>query len=152
MSKETIQVVKVAPMRVASAWAFGPQPEAEAWQLLQAWAQPRGLLQPDARIFGFNNPNPAHGSPNYGYELWLAIDATVEPAPGDSIRVVDFAGGLYAVIEADVTGDFNVTIPAAWRTLDAQVAESAFHTGAHQWLEQHTADGTPFAFYYPIVE
>lgn len=151
MDNHTMVVIKLAPMRVASAWAFGPQPEEEAWQRLQAWAQTRGLLHEHAHIFGFNNPNPAPGSPNYGYEFWLEIDTATEPAPGEDIRIVDFAGGLYAVLEVDVTGDLNVTIPAAWRTLDSQVAESAYHAGAHQWLEQHTLAGQPYAFYFPIV-
>ena len=152
MSNTTMKIVKLAPLRVASAWAFGPQPEEQAWQILREWAEARGLLQEQARIFGFNNPNPAPGSPNYGYELWLEIDASVEPAADDNVRVVTFAGGLYAVIAIDVTGDFNVTIPAAWRELDRQVADSAYHAGAHQWLEQHTPAGLPFAFYFPIAE
>ena len=152
MSNNTMQVVKLTPMRVASAWAFGPQPEEQAWQILQEWAQARHLLHEDTRIFGFNNPNPAPGSPNYGYEYWLEVDAEVEPAAGDNVRIVHCAGGLYAVIEVDVAGDLNVTIPAAWQELDRQVAASAYHTGTHQWLEQHTPAGVPFAFYYPIVE
>ena len=151
MSKPEIKIVTLAPMRVASAWAFGPQPEGEAWALLQTWAQARGPLDATALIFGFNNPSPAPGSPNYGYEYWLAVEPGVEPAPDDAVRIVNFTGGLYAVIEADVTGDFNVTIPAAWRELDRQVAESAYHAGTHQWLEQHTPTGMPFAFYFPIV-
>ena len=152
MSKQSIQIVKLAPLRVASAWAFGPQPEPQAWQILEAWAQARHLLHEGAHIFGFNNPNPAPGSPNYGYEYWLEVEAEVEPAAGDNVRIVDFTGGLYAVLEVDVSGDLNVTIPAAWQELDRQVAESAYHAGTHQWLEQHTPAGLPFAFYYPIVE
>ena len=152
MSTQTMQIVKLPALRVASAWAFGPQPEPQAWQVLEEWAQKRGLLHEGARIFGFNNPNPAPGSPNYGYEFWLEIGADVTPGADDKVRVADFAGGLYAMIEVDVTGDLNVTIPAAWRTLDSQVAESAYHAGTHQWLEQHTPAGAPFAFYFPIVE
>ena len=152
MSTQTMQIVRLPALRVASAWAFGPQPEPQAWQVLEEWAQKRGLLREGARIFGFNNPNPAPGSPNYGYEYWLEVDAEVEPAAGDNVRIVHVAGGLYAVIEVDVTGDFNVTIPAAWQELDRQVAESAYHAGTHQWLEQHTPAGMPFAFYFPIVE
>ena len=151
MGNEQLRVIKLEPMRMASAWAFGPQPEPLAWQQLQAWAQARGIPLADGQIFGFNNPNPSPGSPNYGYEFWLAVGPTVEPAAGDDVRIVNFAGGLYAMIEVDVAGDLNESIPAAWRTLDAQVAASAYHTGAHQWLEQHTAEGMPYAFYYPIV-
>jgi hypothetical protein len=73
MNTQTMQIVKLEPLRVASAWAFGPQPEGAAWEILQTWAQARGLLHDGARIFGFNNPSPAPGSPNYGYEYWLEV-------------------------------------------------------------------------------
>ena len=152
MNTQTMQIVKLPPLRVASAWAFGPQPEGAAWEIMQTWAQARGLLHDGARVFGFNNPSPAPGSPNYGYEYWLEVGPEVEPAASDPVRIVHCAGGLYAVLEADVTGDFNETIPAAWRELDRLVAESAYHAGTHQWLEQHTPAGLPFAFYFPIVE
>lgn len=150
MTTETVQIVTLEPMRVASAWAFGPNPEEMAWQKLAAWAEPHGLLSAGHRIFGFNNPNPSAGSPNYGYEYWLTVDAAVVPE-GD-IRVIDVPGGRYAVLEADVTGDYGAKIPAAWQRLDSWVAASTHRHGAHQWLEEHTLDGVPFAFYYPITE
>ena len=149
MKEETVQIVVLEPMRVASAWAFGPNPEELAWQKLKAWAEPRGLLTSGQRIFGFNNPNPSAGSPNYGYEFWLTVDADVAPA-GD-IRVADVPGGRYAVLEADVTGDYGATIPAAWQRLDAWVAARSYQHGAHQWLEEHSLEGVPFAFYYPVA-
>ena len=73
MSQLDVRVEKLPPMRVASLWGFGPQPEDIAWQKLRAWAGPRGLLdKPEEHpIFGFNNPNPSAGSPNYGYEASL---------------------------------------------------------------------------------
>lgn len=149
---EQMQVVKLEPMRVISAWAFGPQPESQAWEKLRTWAEARGVALKDAQIYGFNNPSPSPGSPNYGYEFWLVVSADVEPMPGEDVRVVSAAGGIYAVLAVDVTGDLNTTIPAAWRALDALVAESAYRMGAHQWLERHTSEGVPFAFYYPIAE
>ena len=150
MTQKAVQIIVLDPMRVASAWAFGPNPEELAWQKLTAWAAPLGLLSAGHRIFGFNHPNPSAGSPNYGYEFWLTVDADVEPQ-GD-IRLADVPGGRYAVLEADVAGDYGVTIPAAWQRLDAWMATSSYHHGAHQWLEEHSLDGVPFAFFYPIAE
>ena len=51
-----------------------------------------------------------------------------------------------------MAGDYGVTIPAAWQRLDAWMATSSYHHGAHQWLEEHSLDGVPFAFFYPIAE
>lgn len=150
MQEETVQIVHLEPMRVASAWAFGPNPEEMAWQKLTEWAGPRDLLSTGHRIFGFNHPNPSAGSPNYGYEYWITVDTNVEPA--DEIRLADVPGGRYAVLEADVSGDYGVTIPAAWQRLDGWVAASSYLHGTHQWLEEHTLNGVPFAFFYPIAE
>ena len=150
MTQKAVQIVVLDPMRVASAWAFGPNPEELAWQKLTAWAAPLGLLSAGHRIFGFNHPNPSAGSPNYGYEFWITVGAEV--APAEDIRLFEAPGGLYAVLQSDVAGDFNATIPAAWQRLDSWVAASSYRHGGHQWLEEHTITGTPFAFYYPLAE
>jgi len=150
MQNDTIEIVRLEAMRVARAWDFGQNPEALAWQKLTAFAGPRGLLDAEARIYGFNNPNPAVGSPNYGYEYWIVVGQAVTPTEG--VEIIDAAGGLYAVLHADVTGDYGVTIPAAWQRLDSWVAASPHRPGMHQWLEAHTHTGTPVAFYYPLAE
>ena len=66
-----VHIVQLAPMRVASAHGFGASPETLAWDKLTTWAKERGLWQDAAprRFFGFNNPDPSPGSPNYGYEI-----------------------------------------------------------------------------------
>ena len=99
MEELEVQIVKLEPMRVASFYGFGAGPENEARDKLVAWAEPKGMLEnPDEhRIFGFDNPIPSHGSPNYGYEFWITVDPDVEPE-GD-IRIVDFFGGLYAIAD-----------------------------------------------------
>jgi len=75
MDELAVRIVNLEPMRVASFHGFGPSPEHLAIQKLADWAAPRGYLvdRKQHRIFGFNNPNPSHGSPNYGYELWLVV-------------------------------------------------------------------------------
>lgn len=153
MSTPEVQIITLAPLRVASAWGFGPQPETIAMERLLTWAKARGLLDGPTppRIFGFNNPSPAPGSPNYGYELWIEVGQAVEPE-GD-IRIQSFAGGRYAVMPlADPDGDPSVTIPAGWRQLDAWVADSPHQPGSHQCLEQHSAQGQVIALYYQIAD
>ena len=76
MNTLDVRLVTLAPMRVASFYGFGPSPELVAWEKLMAWSRPKNLLDGPAlaRIFGFNNPNPSAGSPNYGYEFWIEVD------------------------------------------------------------------------------
>jgi DNA gyrase inhibitor GyrI len=121
-------------MRVASVHAYSASPEGEAWEKLIAWGQSRGLLEDCAafRIFGFNNPNPSPGSPNYGYEFWITVGPEVE-AEGD-VEIRSFPGGLYAV-----TGCVGVeNIGPTWKRLVTWAEDSAYKHGTHQWLEEHT--------------
>ena len=75
MSELQVEIVRLAPMQVASFYGFGSEPEFQAAAKLLAWAEPRGLLDGgvEHRIFGFNNPSPSAASPNYGYEFWLEL-------------------------------------------------------------------------------
>ena len=151
MSELDVRVVKLEPMRVASAYGFGTSPEEEAWRKLLAWAQAKGVLTDDVRFFGFNNPNPSPGSPNYGYEQWMTVGPDVTPE-GD-IRIQDFAGGLYVVTRCKLTN-----IGAAWRQL-VEWCEDSEHTWIMtiQCLEESiTPLDTPFEevvmdLYLPIV-
>ncbi|MBI5667609.1 MAG: GyrI-like domain-containing protein [Chloroflexi bacterium] len=129
----TVRLVELPPMRVASVLGFGAEPEALAWRKLMAWAEPRGLLrvQPEPRIFGFNNPSPTPGSPNYGYEFWITIDPEVES--DDSVTVKDFSGGLYAVTRCKGVE----TIYNTWQQLVAWLETSPYKPAKHQWLEEH---------------
>ena len=153
MNEEEITIVSLEPMRGARGWAFGPSPEEHAWRLLEGWARPQGVLEPDSgnRCFGFNNPSPTAGSPNYGYEFW--VTAAAEAQPGEGVTLGELPGGLYAV--APFTGDPTnpgEAIPAAWQRLDAWVHAQGYRHGAHQWLEEHTLEGQIRALYYPIAD
>jgi DNA gyrase inhibitor GyrI len=134
---DEISVVALRPMRVASVHAYGSQPEDLAWQKLEKWAQEKGFLSKpeEHRIFGFNNPSPSPGSPNYGYEFWMQVGEEVEP--GGEVKIKEFPGGLYAVLRWDGKGDPNETIPQAWKELVKWREKSPFKTGKHQWLEEH---------------
>jgi AraC family transcriptional regulator len=127
-------------MRVASALGFGESPEEEAWETILAFAEARNLLAgPEAhRFFGFNNPSPAVGSPNYGYEQWITVGTEVT---GDErVEIKEFPGGRYAVARC-------LGIPAigeTWRRLALWRETSPHQVAHHQWLEEAlTSPGTP---------
>ncbi|MBN1668396.1 MAG: GyrI-like domain-containing protein, partial [Anaerolineales bacterium] len=96
MSTLEVKIVKLEPLRAISAYGFGPEPEGIAFDKIKAFSLKHGLSEQGAPsgTFGFNNPNPSPGSPNYGYEIWLPVGPEVEPE-GD-LRVIQFDGGLYA--------------------------------------------------------
>ena len=141
MNDMNVRIVDLAPMHVAAVHAFGPSPEGDAWAKLAAWAQPRGLFDDQAahRIFGFNNPSPAPGSPNYGYEFWIEVDRST--AADDEVTLKEFAGGRYAVTHCKGVESIGPT----WRRFVAWLETSPYRLGHHQWLEQHlgAADVVP---------
>lgn len=158
MDNIEIRLVTLEPMRVASLYGFGEQPENQAWEKLFAYAKPRGFLDDPIshRIFGFNNPNPSAGSPNYGYEQWIQVDKAEQPE-GEA-RILDFAGGLYAVTRCRVTnGNFDL-ISQTWQKLAAWCEDSHYKFGQHQWLEeaidyQRLSEGElTLDLYLPIVD
>ncbi len=135
MSSPEIRIVNLTEMRVASVLGYGTQPEDQAWKKLTAWAQPKGLMDAAHRIFGFNNPSPSPGSPNYGYEFMIVIGPDVE-ADGE-VEIKTFPGGLYAVARCEVTADPSDQIPAAWQALVLWREQSQYKGASHQWLEEH---------------
>ncbi|MEA3308899.1 MAG: GyrI-like domain-containing protein [Chloroflexota bacterium] len=157
MNKSEVGIVNLEPLRVARFHGFGEEPEDIVWQKLTAWAEPRDLLDytPQHRIFGFNNPNPAPGSPNYGYEFWITV--TSEETAGEDVEIVEFPGGLYAIARAAIRNDAYEVIGDTWKQLVAWREQSAYHSADHQWLEEHicvAAVGTDFDLdlYLPIAE
>ena len=159
MTELGVHIVTLEPMRVASAHAFGATPEREAWTKLIDWATPRGLLDdPQAhRIFGFNNPNPSAGSPNYGYEFWIEVEPDLHVRPEDEVKVLDYAGGRYAVTRCEHLPQ----IGQVWKRLVAWLEGSPYVGSSHQWLEEHIAPDprTPHSedkivldLYLPIAE
>ncbi len=135
MDDLNVSVIRLEPMRVASVLGFGTEPETEAWSKLIKWAQPLGYMDHLDRhpIFGFNHPEPAPGSPNYGYELWLRVEAEFE-SDGE-VEMQEFPGGLYAVARCEVNGNPYQAIPAAWQSLVQWREQSRFKSAHHQWLE-----------------
>ncbi len=152
-----VEIVVLEPLRCASVHGFGPSPEEVAWAKLRAWAGPRGLLDDLGRhrLFGFNNPSPSVGSPNYGYEFRIELgDACPGWAGDDDARLVNFPGGEFAVtrcvgVEA---------IPDTWRSLLTWFEAGAHRMADGQCLEQHLGpvaaplEALEMALYQPIAQ
>lgn len=157
MSDLDIRVMKLPPMGVVCINGFGEEPERMAFEKMKTWAEAHHLLGRKYRLFGYNNPSPSPGSPNYGYDVWLSVEGSI-PADREA-RVIDFPGGLYAVtrIEVQRPGD---EIPQAWQKLVRWMESSKYHQGRHQWLEEHigpldeTVNALPLTLdlYLPIAE
>lgn len=131
MKETPVRIVTLEPMTLICFNGFGTEPEDQALTLLHAWAKQQDQ---HGRIFGYNNPDPAEGSPNYGYDACMIVDAETEPVKGSRIRHLE--KGLYAVLNCPVKEPW-VDIPGAWKTLVQWVDANDFSLGPHQWLEEH---------------
>ena len=101
-----VRIIWLAPATVAASHFFGPDPEQHSADLLEKFVNDSHLyeIKPDARVFGFNHPNPSFHSPEYGYETWVTIPDEMEvTAP---LTKKQFPGGLYAA-HTIVLGDFH---------------------------------------------
>ena len=136
MSEIEVRIVKLEQMRMLSSYGFGPNPESIAWDKLTTFCLDKGLFEKDnyRPTYGFNNPNPSVGSPNYGYELWIEVGEEVE-AEGD-VRIQGFPGGVYAVTRCEVFGGNFENITQTWHKLAAWREDSQYHLGSHQLLEK----------------
>lgn len=158
MTELEVTIVNLPPMRVACINGFGTEPEDQAWKKMIAWAKGKGLWKDGKpkRFFGYNNPNPSAGSPNYGYDMWMTVDESVQT--DETARVFTFPGGLYAVTPCPVKNPAE-DIGAAWQKLVAWTERSKYRHAGHQWLEEHIdpehpAEGVAFtlALFMPIKE
>ncbi len=167
MENLNVRIVRLEPQRVASFHGFGSQPEEQALEKLKAWAGPRGYLDNpvEHRIFGFNNPDPMPGSPNYGYEFRITVDSEFEQGgvtegkPGGEMHLQDFPGGLYAVLRlVDPFAAPYEIIPGGWKQLVMWAEDSRYQLGSHQYLEEHLftevmpSGGWSMDLYLPVKE
>jgi DNA gyrase inhibitor GyrI len=132
MPELNVRIVELPPFRVASALGFGKEPEDKAWMKILTFLQEKGLRDgmAEMRFYGFNNPDPSPGSPNYGYEQCVVVPEDVEGT--EDVQIKTFPGGKYAVTRC--TGIPN--IHATWLALRAWREDSPYLYGSHQWLEQ----------------
>ena len=154
MSEFEVRIVQMEPMRVASALGFGESPEPLAWEKILAFAESKGLDLATARFFGFNNPNPSPGSPNYGYEQWITVGPDVE-GEGD-VTIKEIPARRYAVARCQGLD----TIGEDWRKLALWFEESPHQKPSH-WHECLEELLTPpdapyeeyvFDLYLPLAE
>lgn len=102
--KETVgsggeaRVLLLPPFRVAAFHVVGPEPEERAGAIASEFVQKSGLYaaKPDARMFGFNHPNPGVLEQGYGYEVWVTVPEGF-PLPENAAEK-RFDGGLYAAL------------------------------------------------------
>lgn len=93
---KNVRIIQLPPCTVAASHYIGENPEDNAGKQLEKFLKDSNLYQikPDARVFGFNHPNPSTEKAEYGYELWVTIPEDMEvPAP---LEKKHFPGGMYA--------------------------------------------------------
>lgn len=91
-----VRIVLLPPCTVASYQFTGDAPEENVGEVMNTFVRSSKLYEkkPDARLFGFNHPDPEPGSDYHGYEDWVTIPDDMEvPAP---LVKKHFSGGLYA--------------------------------------------------------
>lgn len=92
-----VRVVVLPPCTVASYHFVGENPEETVGSVVDKFVRESKLYEkkPEARMFGFNHPNPSPNRLHHGYEDWLIIPDDMEvPEPFVKKR---FEGGMYAV-------------------------------------------------------
>ncbi|MBQ8150151.1 MAG: effector binding domain-containing protein [Clostridia bacterium] len=97
--KLNVRILHLPPMTVASYHYIGKDPEEVVGDRVCRFIQESGLyeVKPDARMFGFNHPNPGILEDGlHGYEDWVTIPEDF-PLPEDFTRR-QFSGGLYAAL------------------------------------------------------
>lgn len=91
-----VRIIHLPPCTVAACRYVGENPEEAAGAVIEKFIQESKLYdrKPDARMFGFNSPDPSPKRLHHGYESWITIPEDMEvPAPLMKKR---FGGGLYA--------------------------------------------------------
>jgi AraC family transcriptional regulator len=154
MDKPDVRIVRLEPMRVAAFYGYSETPENDAHQQCTAWLIEMGLYDhPDSyRSFGFNNPDPTPGSPKYGYEIWIPIEADMDIR--EDVKTKEVPGGLYGVTACDSLE----TIGQDWKRLLIWREASQYKLGSHQCLEElltkSESDTGDYRFdlFIPIVE
>jgi len=139
-----VRIVEMAPRRVACAHGFGASPEEQAGRKMLAFLASKGLTFEDVQWYGFNNPSPSPGSPNYGYDVWATVGPEVEGE--EEITILEIPARLYGVARCE--GLEN--IGRVWQELGLWFEESPYKRPAYwyQCLEHLlTHPDTPYDEY-----
>ena len=151
MKQKNIEIITLPPFKAVSFYGFGENPEDIAYQAVSQWLTKHNLYAENKfRSFGFNNPDPSQGSPNYGYEAWIV--PTEDFSADTENKIIEYQGGLYATIycpSLDVIGQ-------RWQELVNWRESSGYYHASHQWLEElhtpweKTKTNLDFTLYLPI--
>jgi DNA gyrase inhibitor GyrI len=152
-----VEIIRLEPMIVASAYAYGKSPEIDAWKKLETWAEPLGLLHKLEKypVYGYNNPPPMPDNPEYGYEFLMKVDPGARPS--NEVRLYLFYGGPYAVTRCEVKNQHMEIIPAAWKRLEEWCKNNGYKHDFRPGLEKHVSalinpDELILDLYFPIKE
>jgi AraC family transcriptional regulator len=146
-----VRMVTLPAFRVACFSGFGVSPEMVAWEKLSQWGTKNGILpvREGTRIFGFNDPDPSPGSPNYGYTFWVTIS---KEQNCQGIQTLEYTGGQYVVTPCPAVEE----IAEIWKRFNHWIEQSSYVYGPYQWLEEvFLKDGSAdffdhFDLYMPI--
>lgn len=95
-----VRIILLPPMTVASYHCIGSDPEGQVLGVMTDFAQKIRLyeIKPDARMFGFNRPNPGVlEDGTHGYEVWVTVPENME-LPEPLVKKHYGGGRLYAVL------------------------------------------------------
>lgn len=127
-----VRIVLLPPCTVASYQFKGDDPEETVGEVVSMFIRSSGLyeIKPDARMFGFNNPEPQPGSDYHGYEDWVTIPDDMEvSAP---LVKKHYDGGLYAAYTINFPDFYE------WNFLKEWVKNSEKYQEDHRdYLEEH---------------
>lgn len=135
--KNEPRIIEVPGSRVVSAYGFGREPENQAGALLSEFIGLMGWSGDELkehRLFGFNDPDPAAGSPEYGYDQWITVDEgyVLPETTSDGLSVKEFNGGLFAALRSA-----GIPNPDKWAGVTAWLNGSGYqYDGSRQWLEE----------------
>ena len=140
-----VRLVELPPLPVVAFHAYGPSPEREAMAKMLAWAEQQGIRAGSAehRVFGFDNPTPSPGSPNYGYEFWLVVEPEEIANGAEEVVIAELPGGCYAALRCEAAPDGS-NIPGSWAQLARWLEESPYYYPPQRpCLEEHLGPLTP---------
>lgn len=113
-----IIIKELPPMRVASSFSTGRNPEMELIRFMERWVKHHGLDFAKQRKFGFDIP-VSDEQRKFGirsYEFWVMVPDDVLPSEGVKIRNINSC--RYAVLR--IKNPFSnplETIPSSWQKL-----------------------------------
>lgn len=106
LKSRDVRIIVLPKCTIASYHFIGENPEETVGNVMDTFVRESKLyeIKPDARMFGFNHPNPSLEKQYHGYEDWVTIPDDMEVlAPLIKKR---FEGGMYAA-HTIMFGDFH---------------------------------------------